>query len=513
MPASWSQRGIVLVTAVAWGVSHVLSQRLLAGYCGPGLLLSSTAFTVLGLALALGVLLGAHVRRPRAGVTGVLLALAGAWFAALPWARDPAMRALDGLGLANAVRAGMTLFFAPPLVLSGIAIGRAMQDSSSRAPERTTLETAALALVAAIAGALLAAYALVPGMGVARTAGAAGLLLILGAAQAWMRTGRPAAIFATGLTLIAAIVAIARAPVAREAPELGLLDIRRPGATELRVFERDEARYLIQDGTVLAVADARTFSPLGRAAVVLDLTRLLFDTPGSALVAGMRDGGLARFLAAAEWKVQVVDSDPRRKEVAQRYFGWTQDGIPVVTGDPRRFLRQSNEKWDLLVFDAFAAAPLPTHLLTRESFTAAAAHLSDQGVLALALEARGWDDPLVGAVGATLHTVFQHVAVLPTSEPPNTLGTLVFLAANRPIDFPEGRLENPSGALGDNYEHWVSVQKNHGWQNRFDPVGDAGNAGLICTDDRNPAEIWMDRIDQASRQEVHEFFGPYARIW
>ena len=69
------------------------------------------------------------------------------------------------------------------------------------------------------------------------------------------------------------------------------------------------------------------------------------------------------------------------------------------------------------------------------------------------------------------------------------------------------------GALGDNYEHWVSVQKNHGWQNRFDPAANAGNAGVICTDDRNPAEIWMDRIDQASRQEVHEFFGPYARIW
>ena len=510
MPGGWSQRGIVLVVAIAWGASHVLSQRLLAGYCGPGLLLSSTAFTVVGLSLALGLFLGSHMRRPRPGVTGVLLAIAGAWFAAVPWAREPLMRALDGLGLAGAVRAGMTIFFAPPLVLSAIAAGRTARDASSRAPERATLETAALALAAAIAGALLAAYMLVPGMGLARAMACTGFLLLLGAAQAWMGTGRPAGILVTGLTLIAGIVAIARAPVARKAVELGVLDIRKSSTAELRVFERDEARYLLQDGTVVAVADAGNFAPLGRAAVALDVVRLLFDAPGKVLIAGMRDGGLARLFAAAQWQVQVVDSDPRRKEMAREFFGWMQDGVPVLSVDPRQFLRHTSEKWDVLVLDTFAAAPMPTHLLTREFFVTAAAHVTDRGVLAVALETRGWDDPLVTAVGATLRTVFQHVSALPTSEPPNTLGTVVFFASNRPIEFPDERLENPREALGDNYQQWVSVQKNHAWQNRFDPTE---HPGPVLTVDHNPAEAWMDRIDQASRQAAHEFFGPYARVW
>lgn len=514
MPESWPQRGIVLVVALAWGACYALAQRLLAGYCGPGLLLSSTALTVLGLSIAGGLALGGRARRPRMSGTGVLLVIAGAWFAAVPWAREPLMRALGGLGVEGAVRAGMTIFFAPPLLLSAIAAGRALQASSGRSTARNPLDAAAWMLLAALAGALLATHALLPGLGIARTAAGTGLLLVTGAAQAWMSTGRPAAILATGLALIAAIVAMARAPVARAATELGLMEIRTAPPSELRVFERDEARYLLQDGTVLAVADARNFAPLGRSAVVLDLVRFLFDEPGSALVAGMRDGGFARLLAAAQWQVQVVDPDSRRKELARGYFGWMQGGVPVITDDPRRYLQHTSDRWDVLVLDAFAAAPQPTHLLTREFFAGAAAHLTERGVLALALETRGWDDPLVGAVGATLHTAFQNVSVLPTSEPPNTLGTLVFLASDRPIEFPEERLQNPSEGLGDNYRHWTLVQQNHAWDNRFDPTSHpAGQPRAVLTDDRNRAGVWMDAIDRASRHEVHAFFGPYARIW
>src|SRR5262249_9754900 len=159
--------------------------------------------------------------------------------------------------------------------------------------------------------------------------------------------------------------------------------------------------------------------------------KFLFDAPAKALVIGMRDGAVARQFAADGWNTEAVDSDPRAARIARQFFGWRDGAVAVTVDEPRTFLRQSSKTWDVIVLDAFQAQPLPARLLTREFVAIAAHRLAATGVLVVSIQSVGWDDPIVGAVGATLATKFTRVSALPTGEPPNTLGSIVLYAANR----------------------------------------------------------------------------------
>ena len=63
----------------------------------------------------------------------------------------------------------------------------------------------------------------------------------------------------------------------------------------------------------------------------------------------------------------------------------------------------------------------------------------------------------------------------------------------RPIEF----------ADVDPYEHWVVLQRNHAWANRFIP----NTEGIeILTDDLNPVDIWSEEINLAARRALEEHF-------
>jgi spermidine synthase len=66
--------------------------------------------------------------------------------------------------------------------------------------------------------------------------------------------------------------------------------------------------------------------------------------------------------------------------------------VEVVTGDGRLALAaevtRADERFDLLVMDAFSSGAVPVHLLTREAVTLYLARLKENGILALNLSSR-----------------------------------------------------------------------------------------------------------------------------
>jgi len=111
-----------------------------------------------------------------------------------------------------------------------------------------------------------------------------------------------------------------------------------------------------------------------------------------------------------------------------------------------------------------------------------------------------WSDPIIARFASTLGRVFPHVAALPTSEPPNALGNLILLASRHALEFPEDRLERPYEYLPEPYRHWCAVQKNHAWNNRFEPATE--NVPPF-TDDLNPVDLLAERVNLAARRSLH----------
>jgi spermidine synthase len=213
---------------------------------------------------------------------------------------------------------------------------------------------------------------------------------------------------------------------------------------------------------------------------------------------GLGGGSVVKRFARDGWRVDAVEIDPVVTRVAREHFGLEDDEAAVYHMDGRRFLATTGETFDLVIMDAFGSSSIPFHLVTRESFALIRSRLSPGGILAMNIEATGWHDILVHSLAATTQAVFAHVVVLPMAEPPNTLGNLILLASDRPL---EPRYEPPVPMERFSPEY----HRAHAWDNRFtvDPEGVP-----ILTDDHNPVDIWAERVNTAARRWLHEHFDP-----
>jgi hypothetical protein len=108
----------------------------------------------------------------------------------------------------------------------------------------------------------------------------------------------------------------------------------------------------------------------------------------------------------------------------------------VVVGDARLTLARTDEKYDLLVIDAFSSDAIPIHLLTREALKVYLDHLEDGGVLLFNISNRYLD----------LETVLGDLAA--NADPP--------LACIAQAD---QSINDSDKAAGKSPSHWVAIAR------------------------------------------------------
>jgi spermidine synthase len=307
-----------------------------------------------------------------------------------------------------------------------------------------------------------------------------------------------------------AIVALWKLPARAALPSAGLVTVEQSPYAEIGVVDMDEARCLVIDGAIHTMVVRDTWEPLHRYAAAAGVCKFLFESPGRLLVVGLGGGAIVKSYAKEGWQIDAVEIDPAVTRIARTYFGLGESEARVFEMDGRRFLSTRDETWDLIVLDAYGSSSIPFHLVTREAFGLVAQRLASGGVLAINVEAKGWDDVLVRALTVTLEQHFSTVVALPVSEPPNALGNLLVLAANRDLEFPEEKLPHPQDVEQDPSMHFAVVQMNHAWDNRFHPE----TRGVsVLTDDRNPVDIWAERINLAARKGLHRYWSQRGFEW
>ena len=305
----------------------------------------------------------------------------------------------------------------------------------------------------------------------------------------------------------ALLVGVRPAGASRLGPRM--LELRRGREGELRVFDRNGARYLVADGTIHAVMDTLSGDCVQRGPAALGLLRLMRPGRDSMLVLGLRGGTLPLAFSRSGWRVRVVEPDAERVRVSER-VSYRAGELPLEVADVRRFLRNDHGRHSVIVLDALADSYMPFPLCTREFVDLVAPRLLDDGMLVVSVETLGWDDPMLASLAATLRTRFPHVVALPTSEPPNAVGTILLLATKQPVAFTDDQLPDPTQFFQNPDALWVAQQQTHAWLNRFEPQ--PANAPVL-TDDRSMIEVWSDRLNRAERAELHGFFGPYGGSW
>ncbi|MDP8906169.1 MAG: fused MFS/spermidine synthase [Thermoproteota archaeon] len=124
------------------------------------------------------------------------------------------------------------------------------------------------------------------------------------------------------------------------------------------------------------VVDYTKFFPLG---MVLnnDAKKVLF-------IGGGGFSGPKYFLQSyPNISVDVVEIDPAVVEVAKEYFSLddTNPNLRIFTQDGREFLANHQEKYDLIILDAFSKSYVPFHLMTIEFYNILYNKLNPNGVI------------------------------------------------------------------------------------------------------------------------------------
>lgn len=500
---------IVFVSGAVVLAIEIVGTRVLGPFYGVSLFLWSALITVTLAALAVGYAVGGRWadRGPRYARLGVILAAAGVWLLLTIWLKRPVLHAVEPLGLRGAVLAASTLLFFPPLTLLGMVSPYAIRLRAESLGEvgKTAGNIYAVSTVASVVAAVGTGFFLIPYMGVNRLIAACAAALIAVALVAFRAERARASTTALSLLLPLGLGALgAAAPIERVGYQEGLVAHEQSAYADIRVLDYEDKRMLLIDGGTHTIVEREHFNTVFAYAMVMDVPAHLFAQPGDMLLIGLGGGSVARDYYRRGWRVEAIEIDRVVAGIAQQYFDTDPDSVEIHVMDGREFLLTTDDEFELIVMDAFGSSSIPFHLVTTEAFGLVKSRMTPDGVLAMNIETREWNDILTRSLAATLATQFAHVLALPIAEPPNTLGNVVLLASDRPMEMEEDVLGDPHAALPFPYLHARVVERRHAWANRFEP----NTAGVpVLTDDRNPVDIWAEGINSTARRQMHSEQG------
>jgi len=117
--------------------------------------------------------------------------------------------------------------------------------------------------------------------------------------------------------------------------------------------------------------------------------------------------------------IDVVEIDPDVIDTAKKYFSLREDPrLRIFNEDARTFLMQTEEKYDVIILDAFTTNYVPFHLLTNEYFQILDTRLTQNGVIVSNLIGSliGDTSDLFRAVYKTMDKTFPNLYVFTTEH-------------------------------------------------------------------------------------------------
>ena len=400
--------------------TEIAASRLLAPYFGSSTIVWANLIGLVLASLAIGYWLGGWIadRRPEPRLLGTIVVLSGVYLAAVTFVSRPLLDfTIEGLDETSAGAVigsffAVLLLFAPTVILLGtvspFAIRLAIHDVTSAG--ETAGRFYALSTVGSLVGTFATALVLIPLIGTQRT-----LLLTAAvlAATGSILLGRRSLAVAVALAVLLVIP-----PGALKASP-GLVDEETSLYQYVQVVEKPDGRrqlFLNEGVAVHSLWYPNSVLTGGIWDTFLALPPLLDRPLQRVAILGNAAGTTARALAVYYPGVRIdgVELDPAVSDAGREWFGMGEiAGLTVHDADARPFLRRTDDRYDLIVVDAYHQPYVPFYLATREFFELARDRLRPGGIVALNVAAVPDDRRLVRAIAGTLAAAVPQVVEWP----------------------------------------------------------------------------------------------------
>jgi len=212
--------------------------------------------------------------------------------------------------------------------------------------------------------------------------------------------------------MAALLLAVAAPPLV--AADVGLLEKRESLYNNIFIFG-DAKAVSMTFGHNKRYYTESSMSLVDPGALTVDYTRLMTLGVGYAaksdrvLEIGLGGGRTVSYLKAhmPDTAILAVEIDKDVVDLAKKYFRFTESAsLRTVVSDGRSFLMRDNDKWDIIMIDAYRGPFVPFHLLTREFYTLVKSRLAPGGVVVQNIEP---STMLFDSATATLASVFPSV--------------------------------------------------------------------------------------------------------
>lgn len=487
------------VTGAAIMIVEILGAKMLAPYVGTSHFVWTAQIAVTLVALAAGYYVGGRLVDQSQDLKRL--------YAAIVWAAVYLCVAVliiepiaywclrFNLAMGSLLASGF-LFFVPLalLAMAGPFFVRVLSASVTGVGGNMGRLTA-ISTLGSFAGTALIGYVLIPLFHNSVTMyGTAGLLVLvaMGYFGLFRRAALPAAVAGACLAIGLGAWGVYRAKhalplsrmteLARDNSEFGLLQVLQDNLGPRRYYLND---YLTQN-----TYDTEQKKSVSMFTYMLHgLAHVYTPSISNVLCIGLGVGIVPMEFAREGARVDVVEINPEIVPLAAKYFDLEPAKLNIILGDGRYYLNTCQKKYDVINLDAFLGDSSPSHLMSREAFTAMKRALAPRGTLVINTFADldPGEDFFAASLSKTLSAVFRSVRIHAGGE-----GNTMFVASDepelkevRPFDFSRVHPDR----LRDVRDAWSGIRET-------DPA-----RGIVLTDDFNPVEFH----DAANREQLRRY--------
>lgn len=183
----------------------------------------------------------------------------------------------------------------------------------------------------------------------------------------------------------------------------------------------------------------------------------IFPEGSKVLLLGLGGGTLVKQLERLGFEVEAVEIDRRVWEVSVKYFNMDPN-TNVVIDDARHYIKTTNKKYDIVIFDTFLSESVPEHLLTIEGFEDARRILQPGGMIMANFYGffKGKNGEAARSVYKTFLEAGFNTEILATPGPEENRN-LIFLASDEEKDFSKTNYAAPGfDEINNLYDHLLS---------------------------------------------------------
>lgn len=491
------------VMAVELGAS-----RLLAPYFSSSQIVWTIIIGTIMIAMALGNIYGGRSadKNPNPDKLYGRILIAAVWIALIPVAGKYIIIGISALLIFTvnnnfliiaAFAACMVIFVFPLFLLGTVTPSLAKYSVDSLSDSGKTVGTlGAFNTIGSIIGTFLPTFVTIPAVGTSVTFLIfAGILIVLGVVYfISAKTGAAKSIAAVVILIAGAVFGHSDSFAFWEN------DLTYEGESVynyLQVYENDR-EVVLSTNVLFGVQSVKLKEP-GLTGMYYDYAMaapLMADIEGkeqcSILILGMGSGTYATQCEAYFDNVNIegVEIDSRITDLAAEYFELPED-VKVVTYDGRAYLNAIDNKYDVIMVDAYQDITIPFQMSSVEFFTLVKEHLTDDGVMVVNMNMRGGGEGSINDYLAdTIASVFDNVHTIDVEGSTNME---LFASCN------DSMLDN----FSDNIDRLEDAELARALDKVALNITEYEAGGYIMTDDKAPVELLgMKVIDYIIKDEV-----------